>query len=76
MDAHSNEYAAAVAAMSETYGRCLPDVGDTVRGVTRGREWIGEVMTAEPGRLAIDCSDAWIATRPADVIEVIRKAGA
>lgn len=79
MDAHANEYVAAVAGMADTYGQAktfLPEVGDTVTGITAGRRWMGEVMTAEPGRLAIEVSGAWIVVPSADLIEIVRKAGA
>jgi len=69
MDAHENEYAAAVAGMNETYGSCrnLPAVGDFVSGITCGKRWSGYVMSAEPGRLAVECGGAWIAVDPADI---------
>jgi len=68
-DAHANEYAAAVAGMNETYGTPanLPAVGDFVSGCTCGRRWSGYVMSAEPGRLAVECSGAWIVVSPADI---------
>jgi hypothetical protein len=69
MDAHSNEYAAAVNGMAETYGspRELPAVGDFVNGITAGRRWSGYVIAAEPGRLAVDCDGAWIVAHPDDI---------
>jgi len=68
-DAHENEYAAAVAGMQETYGTpaSLPAVGDFVSGCTCGNRWSGYVLTAEPGRLAVECSGAWIVVDPADI---------
>jgi hypothetical protein len=69
MDAHSNEYAAAVNGMAEVYGSPLelPAVGDFVNGITCGRRWSGYVLTAEPGRLAVECDGAWIVVHPDDV---------
>ena len=60
MDANRNEYLGAVAGMAETYGHKLPAVGDYVNGVTAGKSWAGYVMSAEPGRIAVECGGAWI----------------
>lgn len=79
MDAHANEYAAAVDGMAETYGRVpdpLPAVGDHVTGITAGRRWGGVVMSVDPRRLAVDCSGAWIVVPPEDVLTISRKAQA
>ena len=69
MNAHENEYAGAVAGMQETYGRPanLPAVGDFISGCTCGKRWSGYVLTAEPGRLAIEVSGAWIVVNPEDI---------
>jgi aspartate 1-decarboxylase len=66
---HENEYAGAVAGMNEIYGtaKSLPAVGDFVSGTTCGKRWSGYVLTAEPGRLAIEVSGAWIVVDPADI---------
>jgi aspartate 1-decarboxylase len=68
-DAHENEYAGAVAGMNEIYGtaKSLPAVGDFISGCTCGKRWSGYVLTAEPGRLAIEVSGAWIVVDPADI---------
>jgi hypothetical protein len=68
-DAHEREYAGAVAGMNEMYGTAkgLPAIGDFVSGCTCGKRWSGHVMTAEPGRLAIEVSGAWIVVDPADI---------
>ena len=60
MDANRNEYLGAVAGMAETYGKALPAVGDWVNGSSSGKAWAGYVMSAEPGRIAIECGGAWI----------------
>jgi hypothetical protein len=64
MDAHANEYAAAVEGMSEVYGDQLPAVGDWVNGQYGGKRFCGHVMTAEPGRVAIEIDGGWIVVRP------------
>ena len=58
-DANQNEYLGAVAGMAETYGHKLPAVGDWVNGTTAGKSWAGYVMSAEPGRIAVECGGAW-----------------
>ncbi len=60
MDANRNEYLGAVAGMADTYGKSLPAAGDWVNGVTAGKAWAGYVMSAEPGRIAVECGGAWI----------------
>lgn len=60
MDANRNEYLGSVAGMAETYGKSLPAVGDWVNGVSSGKSWAGYVMSAEPGRIAVECGGAWI----------------
>lgn len=76
MDAHANEYMAAAEGMAETYGRIpppLPESGDYVTGITAGKRWGGVVMSAQPGRLAIECSGAWIVVPPEDVLTIERR---
>lgn len=70
MDAHKNEYAAAVAGMQDTYGTptiTLPAVGDFVSGLTKGRRWSGRVQTVEPGRMVVEIAGAWLVVDPADI---------
>ena len=66
MDAHENEYAAAVDGMNEVYGNrdSLPSVGDWVNGEYAGKRFAGYVMSAAPGRIAIEIDGAWIVVRP------------
>ena len=45
----------------------LPAVGDWVNGITAGRRWSGYVLSAEPGRLAVECDGAWIVVHPSDI---------
>lgn len=75
MDAHASEYAAAVAGMADTYGTSspLPAPGDDVTGLTAGKFWRGEVMSCQPGRMAVDCGGAWIVVSPRDVLSVTKK---
>lgn len=71
MDAHANEYAAAANGMAETYGqeKPLPAVGDHVNGITAGKRWSGQVLSAEPGRLAVEIDGGWIVVHPSDVCD-------
>ena len=70
-DPHHAEYLAAVDGMQETYGKPsptrLPAVGDFVSGTTAGKRWSGYVMSAEPGRLFVECDGAWIVVHPDDI---------
>jgi hypothetical protein len=70
MDAHEREYAAAAEGMADLYGSAtdLPAVGDFVNGKTAGRFWSGYVISAEPGRLAVECAGAWIVVHPRDMV--------
>jgi hypothetical protein len=74
MDAHQNEYAAAVAGMQDTYGtgwtdtqNTTPAVGDFVSGLTAGRRWSGRVQAVEPGRMVVEIAGAWLVVDPADI---------
>jgi hypothetical protein len=69
MDAHANEYAAAVQGMNEVYGgdQPLPSIGDWVNGEYGGKRFSGHVMAAEPGRVAIEIDGAWIVVRPENI---------
>jgi len=57
------------AALDAFCGHCrsLPAIGDFVSGCTAGRRWSGHVMTAEPGRISVECGGAWIVVDPADI---------
>ena len=69
-DANRNEYLGAVAGMTETYGKALPAVGDWVNGVTAGKAWAGYVLSAEPGRIAVECGGAWIVVPETDLAQL------
>lgn len=69
MDAHINEYAAAVAGMAETYGTPskTPAVGDFVSGMTAGRRWSGHVEWIDGDRLTINVGGGWLAVPLKDI---------
>lgn len=67
MDAHSPEYAAAVAGMHDTYGRPAPSVGDWINGCSAGRPWAGRVLDVRGGLVVVDVGDAWIEAPLSDV---------
>jgi hypothetical protein len=69
-DAHSNEYAAAVAGMAETYGKPQQEhaVGDFVSGLTAGRRWSGYVQFIDRGWMFVDVDGgAWLAVPVRDI---------
>jgi hypothetical protein len=73
-DAHSNEYAAAVAGMQDTYGtgwadtsNTTPAVGDFVSGLTAERRWSGHVQAIEGDRMVVDVDGAWLSVSVADI---------
>jgi len=47
--------------------RPLPAEGDWVNGTTCGRRFSGYVQQAEPGRIVIEVSGAWLIVRPDDL---------
>ena len=67
-DAHSREYAAAIAGMAETYGTNQPPaVGDFVSGMTAGRRWSGHVEWIDGDRMTIDVGGGWLAVPVKDI---------
>ena len=69
MDAHSREYAAAVAGLrDQTPSRAVaPSPGETVSGTTAGREWRGVVeWVGEDGSMTLDVGGAWIRVPQSD----------
>ena len=62
MDAHGNEYAAAVAGMADTYGHALA-VGDFVNGLSGDKHWSGRVVEV----VGIDCDGATITAPLSDL---------
>jgi hypothetical protein len=56
--------------MTETYGHKLPAVGDWVNGVSGGKAWAGYVLSAEPGRIAVECGGAWIVVPETDLAQL------
>lgn len=71
MDAHMNEYAAAVAGMHDTYGkpRTLPAVGDFVSGFTAGKRWSGHVewYSDDDSTVVVNVDHAWVRVPVADI---------
>ena len=74
MDAFDQLAAGAIAGMQEVNGRPLPQEGDWIHGVTDGQPWSGVCMTAEPGRVSVDCGFSWIAVSPSDLLAVAPEA--
>jgi hypothetical protein len=77
-DAHSNEYAAAVAGMAETYGPGWRDtgntppnlaVGDFVSGVTAGKQWSGHIewFSEDDGTVVVNVDHAWVRVPVTDI---------
>jgi hypothetical protein len=69
-DPHANEFLAAIRGLPEQTPSpeiSLPAIGDFVSGMTAGKRWSGYVMAAEPHRLAVECSGAWIVVHPKDI---------
>ena len=75
-DAHSNEYAAAVAGMQDTYGagwtdttNNTPAVGDFVSGLTAGRRWAGHVeWFSDDGKtMVVNVDHSWVTVPVADI---------
>jgi hypothetical protein len=69
MDAHENEYLAAVAGLHEQTisPRPEPAVGDFVSGTTAGRSWSGYVEWCEGGRMTINADGSWLAVPVTDI---------
>ena len=70
-DAHSNEYAAAVAGMQETYGKPKQEhaVGDFVSGLTAGRRWSGDIeWFSDDGKtMVVNVDHSWVTVPVADI---------
>jgi hypothetical protein len=71
MDAHANEYAAAVAGMQDTYGKPTQEhaVGDCVSGLTAGRRWSGEIeWFSDDGKtMVVNVDHSWVTVPVADI---------
>jgi hypothetical protein len=71
MDAHKNEYAAAVAGMQETYGNPKQEhaVGDFVSGLTAGRRWSGDIeWFSDDGKtMVVNVDHSWVTVPVADI---------
>jgi hypothetical protein len=62
MDAHENEYLAAVAGMKDTYG-----AGDFVSGTTAGKRWSGRVEWQDGEWIAVNVDGAWVRVPVSDI---------
>ena len=70
MDAHENEYVAAVAGMAETYGPRLPKRGEAVRGVSAGKRWSGTCAHSDQFRLIVEVDAEVFVTVPTADLEL------
>lgn len=73
-DAHSNEYAGAVAGMAETYGAGTAStpslaVGDFVSGVTAGKQWSGHIewFSEDDASVVVNVDHAWVRVPVKDI---------
>ena len=70
MDAHENEYAAAVAGMTDIYGPRLPERGEAVRGVSAGKRWSGTCAHSDQFRLIVEVDIESFVTVPTSDLEL------
>ena len=69
-DAHQAEYEAAVAGMTDLYGRRLPERGETVRGVSAGKRWAGTCFHSDQFRLIVEVDAEVFVTVPTADLEL------
>jgi hypothetical protein len=73
MDAHANEYLAAVAGLHEqtlspAHKKPEPAVGDFVSGKTAGRYWSGRVeWVNDRGEICVNTDGSWVYVPVADI---------
>jgi hypothetical protein len=71
MDAHENEYLAAIAGLHEQTVSPAPArtyaIGDFVSGVSAGKRWSGRIWNVEGDRLSIEIDGGWLAVSAQDV---------
>jgi hypothetical protein len=72
MDAHENEYLAAVAGLHEqtlstAFKRPEPAVGDFISGRTAGKCWSGHVDFVVDDRVTINVGGGWLTVPLADI---------
>lgn len=66
--AGDREAAGAIAGMVETYGRPLPERGEAIRGVTKGKRWSGTCVHSDQIRLIVEIdTEVFITASPADL---------
>lgn len=75
MDAHSREYAAAVAGMADhTPAPVVPERGDTVTGCTGGTTWTGWVEWVSGREVVVNGGGWWARFPVADITHLVRRA--
>jgi hypothetical protein len=71
MEAHENEYLAAVANIHEQTPRATqtqePAVGDFISGCTDGRRWSGHVEWVERGFVCVNVGGGWVSVPTYDI---------
>jgi len=71
MDAHENEYLAAVSGLHEQTISPAPAttfaIGDFVSGVSAGKRWQGRIWEIDGDRLSIEIDGGWLAVSANDV---------
>jgi hypothetical protein len=71
MNAHENEYLAAVSGLHEQTVSPAPAttfaIGDFVSGVSGGKHWRGRIWEIDGDRLSIEIDGGWLAVSARDV---------
>lgn len=68
MDAHHNEYLAAIAAMPDHTPLPLAyQDGDHVAGISAGRHWSGVIQQQDGDRVVIEACGAWLSVSRRDI---------
>jgi hypothetical protein len=68
IQAGDREAAGAIAGMLELYGRPLPERGQAIRGVTKGKRWSGSCAHADQFRVIVEVdADEFIHVSPSDL---------
>lgn len=69
MDAHENEYRAAVAGLPDQTpsGTGSPAIGDWVWGDSCGRSWQGRLVELEQRRAVVEVDGGWLSVDPKDI---------
>jgi len=70
MNAHENEYLAAISGMADHTmppAQQQPAPGDFVSGMTAGKRWSGRVEWIDGNRMTIDVGGGWVAVPVTDI---------